>query len=115
MKHPADVMRFVLKRLEQVYEQPLVYGRSAEGVDLVLHYYHELWAFLANREDDYRRVSRDAHADQMGGSGPFAGQYRWHEPTASDEEVVDYVIDCWRDISDRLGVPIRWKASEFSV
>ncbi|HZU36432.1 MAG TPA: hypothetical protein VFA18_11015 [Gemmataceae bacterium] len=110
MKQAADLMRFVLNRLEQVYEQPLVYGRTAEGVDLILHYYHELWAFLAGRDGDFRRVSRDAHAAQLGGSGPFVTQYRWYEPAASDEEVVEYIVNRWREISDRLGVPLPWKA-----
>jgi hypothetical protein len=110
VKHAADLMRFVLKRLEDIYEQPLVYGRTSDGVDLVLHYYHELWAFLAGREDDFRRVSCDAHAEQLGGSGPFVAQYRWQEPAASEEEVLCYVVGRWRDISDRLGVPLPWQA-----
>lgn len=106
MKNAAGLMRFVLTRIEQVYEQPLVYGRTSDGVDLVLHYYHELWAFLAGREEDYRRISRDAHAEQLGGSGPFVAQYRWHEPAASEQEIVGYIVERWREISDRLGVPL---------
>jgi hypothetical protein len=49
MMTTSDIVDFVEDRVGHLYARPLMYRGTADGVDLILHYYHELWATIHER------------------------------------------------------------------
>lgn len=98
---------FVEKRIRHIYRRPLMYGGTAEGVDLLLHYYHELWAEINQREDDFEKATSVQRSKDGCGSLGFTFHYRRNRPDAQDEETVKYVVEQWQMISAMLSLPDR--------
>ncbi len=88
------------------YHRPLMYGGTADGVDLLLHTYHEIWSEIEGRHDEFRNTWWRVLEEEECGSANFSTRYRMNHPEASDEEIVSYAVDQWRKVSTRLGVPI---------
>jgi uncharacterized GH25 family protein len=44
MRDGRQIVEFVEERIGQVFQRPLMLGRTSEAVDLILHYCYELWA-----------------------------------------------------------------------
>ena len=106
MKSVEEVIEFVAKRIGHIYHRALMYGGTPGGVDLILHYCHELWAEIVERQQEYWDTSMRVHEEQDCGAFDFSGRFRKVHPEATDEETVGYVVRQWRKISDQLGVPI---------
>ena len=106
MKDAGQIAEFLLSRIDQIYERPLMYGGTSEGVDIVLHYYHELWAMIFGREEEYQAISGTLHSEAGGVSASFTFNYRRSRPHASDEETVRYVVEQWARISKGLEMPV---------
>jgi hypothetical protein len=105
VRDSQQITEYVEERIGQVYLRPLMYGGSADGVDNLLHWYHDLWAVIHQREDDFLREASSAHADEGCDSANFAFHYRRDRPSATEAEVAGYVVSMWRRIGERLGVP----------
>lgn len=71
MRHADDIRRFIIERLGFIDDRPMMYGGSAEGVDLIIHNYHELLSFIEGCHERYRAAERDVHAQ-----GPASHQNR---------------------------------------
>jgi hypothetical protein len=107
MKTTEEIIEFIAQRLGYIYRhRPLMYGGTAKGVDLLGYTYHELWAEIVERQKDNRDIQDQVSLEEDCNGSGFAGRYRRDHADASDEETVQYVIEHWRTISDRLGVPI---------
>lgn len=95
-----------------IYKRPGGYGGTPDGVDLILHYYHELWAAIFCREKDYEEITREIRDEEACDSANFATRYQWDHPGATEIETIKYVVQQWKRISDRLNIPIPWKEIE---
>ena len=102
----TQIVGFLANRIDQIFQRPLMYGGTSEGVDIILHYYHELWAMICYREKEYQSISWDIHAAEGCDSANFTSHYRRSRPHAPDEDAVLYVVEQWARISKRLGMPI---------
>jgi hypothetical protein len=88
------------------YHHPLMYGGSGAGVDLLLHTYHDIWAVIVGRRDEFRKTWWKVLEEEDCGSADFSTRYSMNHPEASDKQIAAYVVSQWRKVSERLGVPI---------
>jgi hypothetical protein len=104
MRDGKQISDFVEERIGHVFRRPLMYGGTPEGVDVVLDYYHELWALIHERGDEFEKVSSAAHDSEGCGSMNFAYRYQRDHPAASVDESARYVVSMWRRIGEKLGL-----------
>jgi len=83
-----------------------MYGGTAEGVDLILHYYHELWAEIKDEQQKHETVLRKILKEQECGAATFSTRYRLNYPNYSESEIASYAVTQWKKISKRFGVPV---------
>lgn len=107
MRSPEAMVEFLAERIGLMYYHlPLMYGGNAECVDALLYYYHHAWAYLVERDGDWRAAYwKELEALDCGVMN-FATRYTSDHPEAPEEEVAAYVAKHWRVVSDELGVPI---------
>lgn len=107
MKTPDEIVALLAHHIGLLYyHRPLMYGGTGEGVELTLLNYHEIWAEIVERHDEFRETwLKVGHEEDCGAMG-FSDRYVRDHPNASQEEIAQYVCAQWRKISDRLGVPI---------
>lgn len=106
MKTTEQVIDFLTSKIGHVYARPLMYGGTAEGVDNILHVYHELWADIMERRDDYDSIRYRVYSEQECGSAGFATRYQLNHSISTQTEIAKYVVDQWKKVSELLGVPI---------
>jgi hypothetical protein len=106
VKDSQQVSEYIEDGIAQICVRTLMYGGTAEGVDLVLHYHCELWAFIHERRDAYQQICFDVHIKEGCGSASFATHYRRTRPDAPDEETAGYVVEQWKVICRLLGMDI---------
>ncbi len=106
MRDSRQIAEFVEERIGHIYRRPLMYGGTPDGVDLILHYYHELWAEIHQRRGDYEQASSEAHEAERCGSMDFSTRYRRERPDASEGEAAAYVVSMWRKIDEKLGLAV---------
>ena len=88
---------------------PMMFGGSAQGADIVLHNYIELWSLLHGRLDDYR-VAREARSAALNaGSANFAFHYRRRHKKQSEFHAANYVALQYKKIIKQLQLPVPWK------
>jgi hypothetical protein len=88
------------------HHDPLMYGGTAEGVDLLLRAHHELWSEIVERQEEFQKVLREVHEEEDCQAAGFPTRYLWDHPSANQNEIAAYVTLQWRKVSDQLGVPI---------
>ena len=108
MKSTDQVVAYLAYRIGQIYyhDRPNAYGKTAEGVELLLHTLHDIWAHAVGRSDELEDAWRAALKREDCGIGNFSARYLVDHPEADDEEAADYVVQHWRKISEALAVPI---------
>ena len=106
MKEIIQIEEFILQRISNIYHRPLMYGGSAEGVDLILHYYHEIWAQIFEKQEEYFAISRDVHNKQNCGAANFSFRCRSRNKCADEGEIAKYVVSQWAVISKKLGLQL---------
>jgi len=106
VKSNREIVDFIEERIGHIYLRPKMYGGSASGVDLILHYYHELWSEIFDKLSIYKLICDQTYANLNCGSAGFFTKYSMDNPSASDDEVTNFVIDQWIKISENLGVSI---------
>lgn len=117
MKTSQETIAYLALRIGYLYYyRPLAYGGSADGVEVLLFTYHEVWSEIVGRYDEFRNTYWQVLAEQGCGAANFPHYYVMNHPGASQEEITAYVVQHWRTISDRLGVPIQHAelAAEFA-
>ena len=102
MKSTHEILKFVIDRLQHIYDRPLMYGGTAMGVDLVLHYYNELWAEIVERSGEYEALREEVFREENCGSGGFACKFLKENPSAPESEAASYVVQQWQEIHKRL-------------
>jgi hypothetical protein len=109
MKSTEQIIDLIAWKIGLIYHHnPLAYGGSPDGVENLMHVYHELWSEIVERQKEYRDVMSQVYCDEE--CSGFAVSYRFNHPNAGIKEVTDYVVSHWRKISDSLGVPIPHEA-----
>ncbi len=106
MKNIQNVASFIEERIGHIYFRPLMYGGTASCVDMLLHYYHELWAEIFDNKDLYDKVQRKVHDACECEALNFSGRFSFNHPEASELEMVQFVVDQWMIISKELGVSV---------
>ncbi len=103
-----EVVEHLAYRIALIYyDNPFTYGGYAEGVNRLLETYHEVWAEIVGRYEEFRDCCSKLWEEDECGANHFAGCYLAKHPDADDEDVTEYVVQQWKKVSDRLGVPIR--------
>jgi hypothetical protein len=107
MKSPEEIVAFIAKQIGLIYyHRPLMYGGTAEGVDLLLHTYHRIWAEMVERQDKFQHTYWDVLAEADCGSANFSTRFAMDHQKAPEDEVVAFVTKQRRIVSDRLEIPI---------
>ena len=106
MKDTNDILRFVLQRIGQVYQRPLMYGGTPEGLELILHYYHELVAEMLVCRAALNDLEQAAHSEAGATAAGFSTAYRRTHDGATDNEIADYIVLEWQKIDAAWGVSI---------
>ena len=105
LKSTDEILEFIRDRIAEIYARPLMYGGSAEGADLILHNYHELWAWIQSRGHEYDRASESVHSDEQCDAANFAFRFRRNHANAAETEAARYVVAQWKRIDERLNLP----------
>ena len=109
MKKTDQIIKFIEERIGHIYFRPRMYGGDASGTDMLLHYYHELWAEIFDRRKDYENIRRNLEQKQDCGSASFSIRYKENNPGYSDDKITDYVVEQWKKISKQLGIQIPYE------
>ena len=110
MKTIEEFLGILALRLGDLYQRPLMHGGTTEGVELLLHNYHSLWAEIVEQHDEFWNVWHAVLAEQDCGAANFSTYYARRHPNASEQEILAYVLEHWEDISTRLNIPIQTPA-----
>jgi len=107
MKSAEDTVAYLARQIGYVYHhRALHYGGSGVGVECYLRDHHEIWAFIEDRKDHLTNALREELVDQAAGANSFSDHYAMLNPKADEDQIANYVVQHWRNISERLGVPI---------
>jgi hypothetical protein len=106
MKPSEEIAEFIALRIGHVYFRPLMYGGTATEVDLLLYHLHEIWAEIVELPEKFRTTLQASLSDENCGASSFDCCYRKQHPRANEDDIVAYVIDQWRQISNRIGLPV---------
>lgn len=109
MKTTEEIADFILHRIGHIYFRPMMYGGTADGVELLLHNYHELWAEIFEKRNEYEEARYKIQKRQNCGALGFASKYRELHPDAGQDAVSEYVVKNWRKISKELGLLIPYE------
>jgi hypothetical protein len=89
-------------------EQPGA-GNTLDGVFWMAH---SFWALVQERDGEFRDTIEAVRQQHECSCQIFPDAYRRHNPDASEPEVCDFVIACWREIDATLGIDISEKAAD---
>jgi hypothetical protein len=103
MRAPNEIAEHLLQRVAHVFQRPLMYGRSAAGVDLILHYYFAIWSFVVERESDFEGAERTELHRENCGSGNFSTRYARNHPGATEADTAAYVVERYRAVAGAMG------------
>ena len=106
MKSAEQMVEGISLRIGLIYFRPLLYGGTAAEVYLLLYYLHEIWAEMVEQTEPYRASLQACLSEQNCGALSFDRCFRKLHPQANEEDIVAYVVDQWRKISKRAGLPI---------
>jgi hypothetical protein len=106
MKSNERILEFVTDMIGHIYFRPLMYGGDSSGVDLILHYYHELWAEIVDLREHYEEVRIKFNLEEGIGASDFSSSFIKNHPEATDKETVTYVVHQWMEISKILNIAI---------
>ena len=88
-----------------VYSRPLIHAPH-NGVDHLLYAYHWVWSSATECDFQFSELAKSMYAEHNSAHSVGLWQRFWLEnPDASDDDGLAYVLSCWRDISDKIGVP----------
>jgi hypothetical protein len=112
MKSTKQIFDHILETIGHIYFRPLMYGGTAQGVDLLLYHYHGLWAFITDQHEQFVEQSIQYHIEQDCDSASFATHYTLENPNATEQEIAAYVVKQWQELGKRLRVPIPYEKIE---
>ena len=109
MKSNKEIIEFIEERIGHIYFRPLMFGGSASGVDLILHYYHELWAEIFDKVSIYHSIRDKAFEDLNCNAANFSAKFLMDNPTATDRDASWFTVDQWMLISSKLGLSVPYE------
>jgi hypothetical protein len=101
-----EIVAFVEDRIGHIYRRPRMYGGNPEGVDLILHDYHELWATIHEKYEEHHQIITDFYGSEGCQAMNFATYYTSENPMASEQETSRYVVEQWKRLDVLLGLAI---------
>lgn len=107
-----DVSEFLELRIGHVLATPrgpMMFGGSAEGVDVLLNSYLELWSRLNERYEDYETLRCQQRSALNAGSASFAFHYRRRNKKQSEFHAANYVALQYKKIIQQLQLPVPCK------
>lgn len=95
--------------IASVYKRPAMYvgGRTeSQALECVLRYVHYEWAEAANRHDHLNLAHEELRERLNLNAMDFLSLHKSEYPSATPEEHFDFVLQCWKQISQRLGIDL---------
>jgi hypothetical protein len=99
MRASDEIVEHLVQRVMDVFQRPLMYGGTAAGVDLILHEYLALWAFVVGRESDFEQEWCSELRREKCGSANFSTRYALNHPGVKEAETAAYVVERWQAIT----------------
>lgn len=106
MKTSDEIVEHLQEIVTRIYLRPAMYGQNVGEVEQALFIYHQLWAFVTERSDDYFRALADAGEAAGCGNMSFDWGYRKLHPDAAEHEVLEFALRHWATVTGRLGMPV---------
>lgn len=106
MLDSESIYRFIVERIANIYWQPLAFGATADGVDLVLHYYHELLANVLGQQRAYEEIRIGQHMAEEANADSFAGNCRRLNEGQPEQRVAECVVGRWMQVDGMCGFDI---------
>ena len=107
MKTVEQILDDLMDRLGNIYyHRPLMYGGTPEGVDLLIHNLHDIWAIIVERREEFQEQLGVVSEREDCGSANFPYHYFRTHPLSDVDGCVRYTVRCWKEVSERLGLPI---------
>lgn len=106
MKSSEEIAESIALRIGHVYFRPLMCAGTATEVNLLLYYLHEIWAEIVEQPEKLRTILQASLSNENCGALSFDRCYRKQHPQASEDDIVAYVLDQWRQISKRIGLSV---------
>jgi hypothetical protein len=104
-----EIVEKLIAHLRGLYERPLMFGGTAEGVELLLDSLHWTWAMCHEREADYERALADLHYEAGHQAMNCFGYYAHKYPHPTEEAKVAHVVSCFRRLEGTLGLDVSGK------
>lgn len=79
------------------------------GVDTILHYYHELWSFIFDQNDEYRSIRSSIENGLNCGSAIFSTKFKMDHPNAEENETAIFSVKQWMKISERMKIYVPYE------
>jgi hypothetical protein len=79
-----------------------MYGNTGAGVALLLHSYCSLKADILERRSEFDVTYHKVLAEEKCGSADFASRFQMKNPSASEVEIANYVVEQWRKIVEQI-------------
>ena len=92
--------------IHNLYRHPAGYVGSADdyhALDCVLSTMHISWAVAVGRVSEYHDARRQATDEELEAMN-FETWFRLQNPAASDKETAEYVLSCWKKVTQLLGI-----------
>lgn len=104
----SRVVDFLLYGTEALlyHPQPGMVGGDAAGIEGRVSDYIEIWALIMNKWSEFQMVRATVRVEGGNPCHTCCDYWRSEHPDASDQELTKYVVEQWREIADRLGVPV---------
>ena len=112
LKSSAEILNEATRTIAHLHRRPTMYAGSrtksgaADSLGVALWMAHSFWASCQspppNLNETRNNVARSR--DRECAANGFAYAYRYRNPSAAESDVFDYVLECWREIGDILGV-----------
>jgi hypothetical protein len=98
----TEVLGFITTRIRDIYCRPQMFAVSAESLDLILHYYHELWSMILGRHEEYFTIKMQVSCTEEHEAFSFAKNYAIRLPASTESERMEYSVRRWQEIDTLL-------------
>ena len=110
MRTPAEIAESISQHIASIYLRPAMHVGSTEAVhsanslDSLLFALHFQWAFVHEREREFRDIATGQHQATGCSNFGFADAFRRIHKGDCDEEASKFVMRNWREISQALEI-----------
>ena len=101
MKSPEEVVSWLIESMSHVYAYPHMYAITQSELNLNLEHLHHTWAYMIEREDEYRRSNPGLCKEESRAQRPDGFFDR-----IQDRTELDVVVQYWQEVDKRLGLEV---------